>query len=254
METTNMTVTLIHEAINEDYEWIQYNDQLRIIRSIKDDMYNMKSIINACHSKKKPNDWFKNQSTQELIDEFERMEDDNVSKRMTEIRNNVSVELRGHYVHRLLVNAVAMWASPRYAAHIHKMLDKLAKEERDRLSNKIETMKPRQVPANKQKNYKYMIWKEAVEDDEDQIKLHLVRRSHRVFSQVNYIRNDPDKCWFFRDNLPIAMTPNENVKALIKKLLPGSDYSISQSTVITYKKHLPLLLEEITTYFNEFQN
>lgn len=283
MSASNMTEVLVHEPINEDYEWIQYNSELRVIRSIKDDMYNMKSIIKACHSNKLPKDWFRNQATQELLDEFERSKCSGgipLDSKSHENRGNLSIELRGVYVNSILVEAVAMWASSRYALNIFLMLRRIRAEEREHmekhigtLAKKVDSMKPRLVPANKQKNYKYMIWKEEVEEHpegcaqrdtteaclatgscEDQIKLHLVRRNHRVFSAVNYIRNDPDKCWFFRDNLPIAMTPNENVKAIIKELLPGSDYIMTQSTVITYKKHLPLLLQKITTYFDEFQD
>ena len=64
MNTSIVTV----ETINDDYEWIQYNDKLRIIHSIKDDMYQMQSILTACNSKKLPKHWFENQSTKELLE------------------------------------------------------------------------------------------------------------------------------------------------------------------------------------------
>ena len=51
--------TEIREAINCDYEYIQYNKQLRLIHSIDDDMYQMKSIIEACHENKLCADWFR---------------------------------------------------------------------------------------------------------------------------------------------------------------------------------------------------
>ena len=37
------------EPITEDYEWMYYNDRLRIIHSINDDMFHMKSIVDALH-------------------------------------------------------------------------------------------------------------------------------------------------------------------------------------------------------------
>ena len=46
--TENTTTFIVQEAINEEYEWIQYNKQLRLIRSVKDDMYQMQSILTAC--------------------------------------------------------------------------------------------------------------------------------------------------------------------------------------------------------------
>ena len=48
----NTTTAIVHEAINEEYEYIQYNKQLRLIRSVKDDMYQMQSIMNALRSTK----------------------------------------------------------------------------------------------------------------------------------------------------------------------------------------------------------
>ncbi|KAI5491334.1 KilA, N-terminal/APSES-type HTH, DNA-binding family [Trichomonas vaginalis G3] len=61
----NTTTAIVHEAINEEYEYIQYNKQLRLIRSVKDDMYQMQSIMNALRSTK--------QQTKELLEEFPHM-------------------------------------------------------------------------------------------------------------------------------------------------------------------------------------
>ncbi|KAI5511966.1 KilA, N-terminal/APSES-type HTH, DNA-binding family, partial [Trichomonas vaginalis G3] len=71
--TENTTTVIVHEAINEEYEYIQFNKQLRLIRSVKDDMYQMQSILTACFAPdtKKPQDWFRNQSTIELLNEAE---------------------------------------------------------------------------------------------------------------------------------------------------------------------------------------
>ena len=56
----------------QEYEWVQFNKQLRLIRSVKDDMYQMQSILTACFAPdtKHTDDWFKNQSTQELLSEI----------------------------------------------------------------------------------------------------------------------------------------------------------------------------------------
>ncbi|EAX87124.1 hypothetical protein TVAG_320510 [Trichomonas vaginalis G3] len=155
--TENTTTAIVHEAINEEYEWVQFNKQLRLIRSVKDDMYQMQSILTACFAPdtKHTDDWFKNQSTQELLSEAQRdilfsenseaqrdrlpsgspktHENSEISldrllsalHKTHENRKNLPINLRGWYVHRLLVNAVAMWASPRYAWYIYMMLDEL---------------------------------------------------------------------------------------------------------------------------------
>ena len=66
--STNATATI--EAINNDYEYIQYNEHIRLIHSKKDDMYQMQSIISSCKSKKQAKDWFRNQTTQEIINKL----------------------------------------------------------------------------------------------------------------------------------------------------------------------------------------
>ena len=144
MSTTNIN-TIVHEAINDEYEWIQYNNHLRIIRSVNDDMYQMQSIIIACHSNKQAYHRFGNQSTIEIIDEFMK---DNEFKNLDETsifrlklnntefrvnrklieKRNITPKLKGYYVHRLLVNAIAMWASPRYSVMILRLLDKIASD------------------------------------------------------------------------------------------------------------------------------
>ena len=70
-------------------------------------MYQVKSIIEACHSDKKFNDWFNTKTAHEMLKSFEKNK-----KLMGSIpydnRNNLSISLRGYYVHRVLVNAIAM--------------------------------------------------------------------------------------------------------------------------------------------------
>ncbi|EAX65519.1 hypothetical protein TVAG_555720, partial [Trichomonas vaginalis G3] len=175
--TENTTTAIVHEAISEEYEWVQYNKQLRLIRSVKDDMYQMQSILNALRSTKQAHHWFENQQTKELLEEFPHMFATRGKPRVEipyENRQNLPNGLRGWYVHRLLVNAVAMWASPRYACYIFMMLDEIHRQEREELENKLEAKDkniqkriPRSVPKGKEKNYKYMIYTEEMENEED---------------------------------------------------------------------------------------
>ena len=65
---------LIYEPINDDYEWIQYNKQLRIIHSIKDDMYQMQSIINACDSIKQAKRWVNSENRSEIFNEIAKVQ------------------------------------------------------------------------------------------------------------------------------------------------------------------------------------
>ncbi|EAX74618.1 hypothetical protein TVAG_545610, partial [Trichomonas vaginalis G3] len=266
--TENTTTAIVHEAINEEYEWVQFNKQLRLIRSVKDDMYQMQSILTACFAPdtKLPKDWFRNQSTQELLSEAQRdilfsenSEAQRVGKKpqspkLYENREKLPNGLRGYYVHRLLVNAVAMWASPRYAWNIYRLLDEIHRQEREELENKLEAKDkniqkriPRSVPKGKEKNYKYMIYTEELENEEDKdmVMLHLVRRNNKSFYDLAKIYKS-DRNWFYRENLPISMTPNEDVKQIVQDTLPQTHYDMKGCTILTFKEDLPLLKEKIT--------
>ncbi|EAX84439.1 hypothetical protein TVAG_366740 [Trichomonas vaginalis G3] len=273
--TENTTTVIVHEAINEEYEWVQFNKQLRLIRSVKDDMYQMQSILAACYAPdtKLPKDWFRNQSTQELLSEAQRdilfsenSEEQRVGKKpqspkLYENREKLPNGLRGYYVHRLLVNAVAMWASPRYAWYIYRLLDEIHRQEREEMENKLEAKDksiqkriPRSVPKGKEKNYKYMIYTEEMENEEDKdmVMLHLVRRNNKSFYDLAKIYKS-DRNWFYRENLPISMTPNEDVKQIVQDTLPQTHYDMKGCTIFTFKEDLPLLKEKITEYFDNFK-
>ncbi|EAX83750.1 hypothetical protein TVAG_187060 [Trichomonas vaginalis G3] len=291
--TENTTTVIVHEAINEEYEYIQYNKQLRLIRSVKDDMYQMQSILTACFAPdtKLPKDWFRNQSTQELLSEaqrdilfsenseeqrvgkkpqspklYENSEEQRVGKKpqspkLYENRENLPNGLRGWYVHRLLVNNVAQWASARYSWYVCKLLDELHRQEREEMENKLEAKDktiqkriPRSVPKGKEKNYKYMIYTEEMENEEDRdmVMLHLVRRNNKSFYDLAKIYKS-DRNWFYRENLPISMTPNEDVKQIVQDTLPQTHYDIKGCTILTFKEDLPLLKEKITEYFDNFK-
>ncbi|KAI5542548.1 KilA, N-terminal/APSES-type HTH, DNA-binding family [Trichomonas vaginalis G3] len=267
----NTTTAIVHEAINEEYEYIQYNKQLRLIRSVKDDMYQMQSIMNALRSTKQAYHWFENQQTKELLEEFSHMIAF-LGKPREEIpyenRKNLAPGLKGYYVHRLLVNAVAMWASPRYACYIFMMLDELYKAERGEMEKKLQAKDevieskdksiqkriPRSVPKGKEKSYKYMIYTEELENEEDKdmVMLHLVRRNNKSFYDLAKIYKS-DRNWFYRENLPISMTPNEQIKEIVKNTLPQTHYDIKGCTILTFKEDLTLLKEKITEYFDNFK-
>ncbi|EAY04966.1 hypothetical protein TVAG_290360 [Trichomonas vaginalis G3] len=280
--TENTTTAIVHEAINEEYEYIQYTKQLRLIRSVKDDMYQMQSILTACFAPdtKLPKDWFRNQSTIELLSEAQRdilfsenSEEQRVGKKsqspkLYENREKLPNGLRGYYVHRLLVNNVAQWASARYSWYVCKLLDELHRQEREDMEKKlhakdevieskdksIQKRIPRSVPKGKEKSYKYMIYTEELEkeEDSDMVMLHLVRRNNKSFYDLAKIYKS-DRNWFYRENLPISMTPNEDVKQIVQDTLPQTHYDIKGCTILTFKEDLTLLKEKITEYFDNFK-
>ena len=248
--TNNQTATV--QAINNDYEYIQYNQHLRIIHSKQDDMYQMQSIITACHSTKNAFHWFENKSTKEFL-ENATLGIPSLEK-LYEKRDELPNGLRGFYVHRLLVNHVAMWASPKYAWNIMKLLDSHFERERQQLTETINEQRPRMVPVNREHDYKYLIWKETILNDNDNVILHLVRRHKSNFRQIiNHYRNEEER-WYFKDNLPIAMSPNKDIKSIVKRTFGADDYDINMCTIRIQTRHLEQLHALIDEYFNQFQS
>lgn len=246
MNTNNNTTV---EAINEDYEYLQYNEHLKIIHSIKDDFYQMQSIIEACQSKKQASDWYRNSSTQELLEEIRRVGDFSGSKNIYEKREDLPNGLRGYYVHRILVNHVAIWCSPRYSYYIMKLLDSVFERERQQQQTKIEELLPRAVPRDHKHDYRYLIWKEIIPDNREFVRLHLVRRNKHNFRVVyNHLHNE-EECWYYKNNLPISMSPNQDIKEIIKKNFGENDVKVAGFVVVIRVSCLPRLHELVDSYF-----
>ena len=255
--TNNNSIT---ERINDDYEWIQYNEHLRLIHSIKDDMYQMQSIVNACNANKRPNDWFRNQSTQEFLEAFEEeiaSTGNPADEKSYENRPNLPINLRGTYVHKLLVNHIAIWASPRYSIYIMKLLDKYYENERQKLLKEkdeiIDNLKPRTVPQNTEHDYKYLIWKETRPESNTFVILHLVRRHKSNFRAVNEHFKNLEQRWFYRENLPISMSPNRDIKKIVKENFADKDARVHGFDIIINKNCLDDLHDLIEEYFDNFQ-
>lgn len=251
MNTNNNTTV---EAINEDYEYLQYNEHLRIVHSIKDDMYQLQSIVTACKSNKPARHWLENQNTKEILEEFNKIS--TVGNPTLEKREDLPNGLRGYYIHKLLVNHVAMWASPKYSIYIMKLLDNYFEQERQQQQaqlqqqqTKIDELLPRAVPRDHKHDYRYLIWKEIIPDNREFVRLHLVRRNKHNFRVVyNHLHNE-EECWYYKNNLPISMSPNQDIKEIIKKNFGENDIKVSGFVVVIRVSCLPRLHELVDSYF-----
>ena len=275
--------TIVRESINNDYEWIQYNNDLRIIRSIHDDMFQAQSILNALGSKKRIKHWFENKQTQELIQGFE---EEKVSAgipanaSVTENRTDLPNHLRGLYVHRLLVNSVASWASPKYAIKIYRLLDSLFEMDRNDLEaqideknkeieiknskieqqqkqleikdNKIKNLKSRAVPEGREHKYVYCVYMdEGI--DWNTVRIHFVRCDKRRISRA--LKGvEHDQILFYKECLPCSMSVNDDVKEIIAEIVPDEELKFercSGAAIINYD-YLDDVVESIQEYLDAF--
>jgi hypothetical protein len=122
-------------SIDAEYERLQYNEQLQLIHHIPTDMFQCASINHSlCNHKKddKIYKYFTSAKTQKLI---KRIQADlgppllggtatagNISQ-IYENRSKLSNELKGYYIHRLLIPHYASWVNVEYCYMIQKLLD-----------------------------------------------------------------------------------------------------------------------------------
>ena len=273
---SSVSTTIVRESINNDYEWIQYNNDLRIIRSKKDDMFQAQSILNALGSKKKVFHWLENTQTKELLKGFEE-EFSSIGfprdAKIKENRPNLPIHLRGLYVHRLLVNSVASWASPKYAIKIYRLLDSLFETERNELEaqivekdakieqqqkqleikdNKIKNLKSRAVPEGREHKYVYCVYMDEG-NDWNTVRIHFVRCDKRRISRA--LKGvEHDQILFYKECLPCSMSVNDDVKEIIAEIVPDEELKFercSGAAIINYD-YLDDVVESIQEYLDAF--
>ena len=133
------------------------------------------------------------------------------------------------------------------------LLDEMATAEREEMESTIQHQRPRMVPKNHEHDYRYLIWKEPVSSNSNRVILHLVRRSKSTFDQVRKHYEDESERWFYRDNLPISMSVNKDIKEIIKQIVPIGEYEMNGCDIRLHSKYLVQLYESISEYFNHFQ-
>lgn len=256
--------SLIIEKISNEYEWLKYKE-INLMHSIDDDMFQMKSIIISCGSNKQPSEWLDDESNKEFLEEFrnefacnENETNDYQNPVKTyETRNELPTDLKGIYVHRSLVGIIAMWACPKRAPGVLKLLEELSNSEKQALEplagtkTKIDDIKSRLVPKDKDQSYVYLIWKEdSIEGG--MATLHLVRCNKKTAGPI--IREHIHQIWYKKENLPVVMTVNEEIKDIIRNNFPENDYHIKYCVVKIQERHLETLHSLIDDYFDSFQD
>ena len=267
---TQTPAQTVHQSINNEYEWIQYNSDLRIIRSINDDMYQCKSILSALDvADKEVNNWIRNKQTQELLASYDEKPLDRefaVLAKTHEIRNDVAIELRGYYIHRKLVPIFAMWANVRYARKIIDLLDNIFDEERKEMEEALESKdtvilnqatlltdaKPRKVAAGFEKDYVIAIKFVPEYDTPKFTALHIRRRHKSTFRAVAKEYTE-DSTFMIREGLTNAMSCTYALKMKLWKGIPFHERVLKGSLLLIDPLYIDEAFEILETTFNEYQ-
>lgn len=110
--------------INTELEYYEYNDELRLVHLIKEDMFQCKSILESLKSSKQTNEWLRNKDTKKLINGFTRIREfSDTNTLIKKLPKTIGSTTDGYYIHRLLVNHFAMWVDVEYAYKISLILD-----------------------------------------------------------------------------------------------------------------------------------
>ena len=231
-------------------------------------MFHAQSILNALGSKKKVFHWLENTQTKELLKGFEE-EFSSIGfprdAKIKENRPNLPIHLRGLYIHRLLVNSVAAWASAHYAIKIYRLLDSLFETERNELETKyekqlneketrIKELKNRAVPKGSEHKYVYAVYIDDG-DDWNTVRIHFVRCAKRNITRA--LKGiDRDQILFYKEALPCSMSVNDGVKEVIAQIIPEEELRFepcSGAAIINYD-YLDDIVDSITDYMSWYKS
>ena len=77
--------------INSELEYYEYNDELKLVHLIKEDMFQCKSILDSLKSTKQTNHWLENKDTKELINGFKSIREFSYELLIKQIAFNINI-------------------------------------------------------------------------------------------------------------------------------------------------------------------
>lgn len=139
------------------------NDEIYIIHSIDDDMYQLSSILSSCKSKLNDNDWMNHPDTIELrkSTEMSLLHTKGNNIQLIKYKSDCSPQFKGIYVHKALVGPISFSISTLYASYINQLLDCIEKIKFERqfenLKNYVQSLEPKTVPEQLVGTHFYML-------------------------------------------------------------------------------------------------
>lgn len=118
----------------DDYETITFDNKHTLVRSKRDDMYQVKSICDILLSRRQCSPWFK---SPEVAKHFKMLESRGPYNKLYDLREHLPPKISGYYVHRSIMGDVIKWATDTPGPEIFEMLRLIDEEERKILEQKL---------------------------------------------------------------------------------------------------------------------
>lgn len=186
------------EPINKEYDYYTLGD-VKIIHLIRQDKFQVESILQACKTSKNVDEWEK--ENQELLNAAID-DDDNVIQIIS------NGEYKGTYISEILFHSVAFWASPVNSLQIIKMF------------NELRTLKYRPFfyllsfyPQQFLQNEGFTVLKVS----RPNVNVHLERYEKQLENK-----------FFLAENLPVVTTLHQELKKKLRRHFSPTDFRCFQ--------------------------
>ena len=183
---------------NIDYIISSYNGFEIIVRK-SDNYFNASRLINNInrleHTNKQIHHLLQNKTFNDLVKEISK--DKNIpSTNIIDIQNNLSNDLSGTYMDKLLLNYVCMWCSTKYLIKVNKIMDSINEQNTTVMNQLIEELKTQTIQdiGDNLENSKYIFIDQVDEDtfkivyDQKQLK-NQHYKTFEVLASANIAKN-----------------------------------------------------------------
>jgi hypothetical protein len=157
----------------KEFESIQYNNDLKLVRNIRTDMFQCQSIMKCLGYNEKKykyvDQYFNLKGTKDLIEEMGASLKLGRLEIVVELDDNTENEYKGTYIHRFLISHFSSWYCPRYCFKIQLILDAVLKEQMKQKDEEIITLNKKNDLQDK------LIFENSIRTDINRKKVRIVK-------------------------------------------------------------------------------
>lgn len=126
---------------DSNFEIVKFNNRLELVRCKSDGLYQVKSIAQTLNSNYQIDKWFNSVDNQRLITILhESGRYGSTIEDIHQIKKQVHSNLRGHYIHEMLVYNIAMACDKNYAIEVLEMINEMHNIRNNKLLKEIEQL------------------------------------------------------------------------------------------------------------------